>query len=485
MSFDSLAFLIFLPLVTALHWLLPHRFRWVLLLAASLVFYASWNVPLTLLLVGVTAVTYAAARLLERLKGRAARRGVLLLALAACVGLLLYFKYFNLLGESLTGLLSLFGAKARWEPLDILLPVGVSFYTFQAMSCVLDVWRGKALPCRHFGYYALYISFFPQLVAGPIERAEDLLPQLRAERRFRPGDLKAGGALLLAGYFRKLVIADFCGQFVNAVYALERPDGFAVLGATVLFAFQIYCDFSGYSEIAKGAAKLLGIDLMDNFDRPYLAPSLRQFWRRWHISLSRWFTDYVYVPLGGSRRGFGRRLLATLAVFALSGLWHGADATFLVWGLYHGGLLCVELALRRVSEKAPASASGGGPAAAPATRRAATLRAACAAVRTFLLVSLGWIFFRAESLAQAGTFLGCLFSPWDLSAGAAQLGIGWIDLLWLCFGLAQLPLLYRLRKAETAGPRDTVYVLLLLCIAFAWLYALDRDIQNAFIYFQF
>ena len=469
MSFDSLAFLIFLPLVTALHWLLPHRFRWVLLLAASLVFYASWNVPLTLLLIGVTAVTYAAVRLLERLKGRAARRAILILALSACVGLLLYFKYFNLLGESLTGLLSLFGSHARWEPLDILLPVGVSFYTFQAMSCVIDVWRGKCASCRHLGYYALYISFFPQLVAGPIERAEDLLPQLREERRFRPGDLKAGGALLLAGYFRKIVIADFWGQFVNAVYALDRPDGFAVLGATLLFAFQIYCDFSGYSEIAKGAAKCLGIDLMDNFDRPYLASNLRQFWRRWHVSLSRWFTDYVYIPLGGSRRGLGRRILATLVVFALSGLWHGANATFLVWGLLHGLLMTVELLLER--KKPPKPGRNG--------RR--ILRTAL----TFSVVCLLWIFFRAESLAQAGTFLACLFSPWDLSLGAAQLGIRWIDLLWLCFGLAQLPLLYRLRKPATAGLRDMVYVLLLLCIAFAWLYALDRNIQNAFIYFQF
>lgn len=469
MSFDSLAFLIFLPLVTALHWLLPHRFRWVLLLAASLIFYASWNVPLTLLLIGVTAVTYAAVRLLERLKGRAARRAILILALSACVGLLLYFKYFNLLGESLTGLLSLFGSHARWEPLDILLPVGVSFYTFQAMSCVIDVWRGKCAPCRHLGYYALYISFFPQLVAGPIERAEDLLPQLREERRFRSGDLKAGGALLLAGYFRKIVIADFCGQFVNAVYALERPDGFAVLGATLLFAFQIYCDFSGYSEIAKGAAKCLGIDLMDNFDRPYLASNLRQFWRRWHVSLSRWFTDYVYIPLGGNRRGLGRRILATLVVFALSGLWHGANATFLVWGLLHGLLMTVELLLER--KKPPKPGRNG--------RR--ILRTAL----TFSVVCLLWIFFRAESLAQAGTFLACLFSPWDLSLGAAQLGIRWIDLLWLCFGLAQLPLLYRLRKPATAGLRDMVYVLLLLCIAFAWLYALDRNIQNAFIYFQF
>ncbi len=465
MSFDSAAFLLLLPAVAALHWLCPARGRWIVLLSASLLFYMSWSVPLTLLLLAVVGASWLAGLALERWRTSGRRRIVLTLALAVCLGLLGYFKYFNFLARTLAGLLG-----RRWDPWDIILPVGCSFYVFQAVSYVADVWRGTLTAERHFGYYALYISFFPQLVAGPIERAGSLLPQLRRERRLTKQDVEMGLRLLLSGFFRKVVVADFCGPFATAVYAAPCPDGSAVFLGTLLFALQIYCDFAGYSEIAAGSARLLGIRLMRNFDRPYLSRSLRDFWRRWHISLSRWLTDYVYIPLGGSRRGLGRQLLAVLAVFAVSGLWHGADWTFVVWGLLHGTLFALEALLRR---------TGVGPARSKAGRVLST-------ALTFAAVSFCWIFFRAESLGHAALLLGQLFAPWDLSAGLALLGPKLTDALRLAIILALCPALYRMGdEGDRARPRDMTYVYFLLAIAAAWLLRSQRGLQNAFIYFQF
>lgn len=464
MSFDSLEYLLFLPPVVLLHWLCPRRLRWLLLLAASLVFYARWNLSLTALLLSVVGVSYLAGRALAAVRRPGVRRAVLIAALAVCLGLLGYFKYFRFLAGALSALLG-----QNWRLWDVLLPVGISFYTFQAMSYVIDVWRDPARVERHLGYYALYIAFFPQLVAGPIERAERLLPQLRAERRWEQSDLELGLRLLLSGYFRKLVVADFCGGFVSAVYARPDPDGSAVFLATLLFSLQIYNDFAGYSEIAQGSARLLGIRLMRNFDRPYLACGFRDFWRRWHISLSRWFTDYVYIPLGGSRRGLARQLSATLLVFALSGLWHGANWTFLVWGLFHGLALGLETLWRRLR---------GGKSPGLWARRAAV-------PLSFLAVSFAWIFFRAASLPQAFALIARLFSPWDLRAGLGLLAFDLTDALWLLLALLPSGLLDRLTCEEKPAPRDMTWVYLLLCVALAWLIRLAQDAPSAFIYFQF
>lgn len=461
MSFDSLRYLLFLPAVLLLHRLCPARGRWLVLLAASLYFYASWSRPLTLLLLGVIAASYLGGRLLGRVRRQGARRLVLSLTLGLCLGLLVYFKYLGFLASALGALL---GRDFRVG--EVILPVGISFYTFQALSYVIDVYRDGAKAERHFGYYALFIAFFPQLVAGPIERAERLLPQLRAGERGTTGDLRMGLRLLLAGYFRKLVLADFCAPFVTAVYASPEPDGSAVLLATLLFSVQIYNDFAGYSEIARGSARLFGVRLMPNFDRPYLACGLRDFWRRWHISLSRWFSDYVYIPLGGSRRGRGRQLAATLLVFALSGLWHGANWTFLCWGLFHGLALCLELLCDR---------RGGEPRGHTALRRGLT----------FLTVSFAWIFFRASSLSQALGLLARLFSPWRLSEGLRLLGLQGANWLWLLLALAQGGLLHRLAREEREEPNGMALVYLLLAIALAWLLRLGQGGENAFIYFQF
>ena len=460
MSFDSLSYLLFLPAVFLLHRLCPARRRWIVLLGASLFFYASWNRPLTLLLLSVIAASYLAGLCLAKTEKQSARRLILALTLSLCLGLLLYFKYFRFLAAALAALLG-----QSWKLRDVILPIGVSFYTFQAMSYVIDVYRDPARVERHIGYYALYVSFFPQLVAGPIERAERLLPQLRAGGQGSAEDLRAGLRLLLVGYFRKLVIADCCAPFVTAVYAAEAPDGSAVFLGTLLFSLQIYNDFAGYSEIARGSARLFGVSLMQNFDRPYLALGFRDFWLRWHISLSRWFRDYLYIPLGGSRAGLLRQLGATLLVFALSGLWHGANWTFLVWGLFHGAALCLELMLLRSSCEKP-------------------WQKALGVLLTYFAVSFAWIFFRAVSLPHAFALIARLFSRWNLSEGLALLGITAADGLWLGFALLSGELLHRLSQGNER-PRDMTLIFLLLCVALAWLIRLAQGGENAFIYFQF
>ncbi len=468
MSFDSLSYLVFLPVVVFLHWRLPSRFRWMLLLGASYIFYASWDVALSLLIFSVTALSYLAGRLLERALKPSLRRLILAAALALPAGVLIYFKYFNLLG---TAFFALFGG--TWRLRDIILPVGISFYTFQAMAYVIDVFR-KSIPAeKHFGFYALYIAFFPQLVAGPIERAGALLPQLRAERSFSSDDLSCGLRLMITGFFRKIVIADLIAPFVDTVYRAEFPDGSAVLMATLLFAIQIYGDFSGYSEIASGSARLLGIRLMANFNRPYGAKDIRAFWHRWHISLTGWFTDYVYIPLGGSRKGLFRQMLATTVVFALCGLWHGANTGFILWGLLHAGFMLLYTLLRRAF---PDWQSGY-------VSQGLTLSAVC----------LSWIFFRAGKASRALFLCRQLFSRWHLKEGirllksASLRGTSSSALIVLLFGM--LFVLDRLPASDDRAAQANMSGIalsgLFLAILIAVFIRLDAGTANAFIYFQF
>ncbi len=466
MSFDSLTYLAFLPTVALVCRLLPQKVRPLWLLLASVVFYASWNVPLTLLLVAVIAVTYAAGIGLRYVRKQGQRRMLLGLSLLLCLGALVYFKYFRFLAGLAARLWEAIGGDGKWRLWDILLPVGISFYTFQALSYVFDVYRGRLDAERNPIHYALYISFFPQLVAGPIERAGDLLPQLRTARSATTEDVRFGLKLLLSGYFKKIVLADFCGRFVERVYGAPSPDGSAVLIGTLLFAMQIYGDFAGYSEIARGSAALVGVRLMQNFDRPYLAGNLRDFWRRWHISLSRWLTDYVYIPLGGSQNGLGRQIMATLTVFLLSGLWHGANETFIVWGLLHG--LGVVTVLLYAKAKLPWPKGRAG-------NRLGILL-------TFAYVTLLWIFFRAQSLSQAVQLFGSLFSAWNVQAGWALLDMTWEDAARLVLSLCALPLCHGLTERKQP---PIVYAFWFLTIAWAWSIRLAEHAANAFIYFQF
>lgn len=335
MIFNSFAFGVFLPAVFVLYWALPHKYRWALLLCSSYYFYMSWNVKYVALIFLTTVVSYSAARIIEGQQGAVYRKVVLAAALGICFGILFIFKYFDFFNNSVVLFFQRFSIQLHPVTLNLVLPVGISFYTFQTASYVIDVFKGDVQAERHFGKYAAFISFFPQLVAGPIERAGNLLPQIKAEHHFDYAKATDGLKRMAWGYYKKLVIADTLAVYVDAVYNDPyRYHGAALLLATVFFTFQIYCDFSGYSDIAVGAAGLLGIDLMDNFKSPYFSASMKEFWGRWHISLSTWFRDYVYIPLGGSRAGNIKHARNVMLTFFASGLWHGANWTYLAWGGY-------------------------------------------------------------------------------------------------------------------------------------------------------
>lgn len=398
MLFNSFEFLVFFPTVAVLFFALPFRFRWVLLLGASYFFYASWRPEYLLLILASTGVDYWAGHRMGSVEGRTRRVPYLLASLTANLGLLFFFKYWGFFERSVRSLVGLFTEVGPAPDLGILLPVGISFYTFQTLSYTIDVFRGEREPEPHLGYFALYVAFFPQLVAGPIERSTRLLPQLQRPTEVDWERIAEGLRLMVWGFFKKLVIADRAALYVDAVYGSPAShQGVTVILATYFFAFQIYCDFSGYSDIAIGAGKVLGYDLMENFRRPYHAASIREFWRRWHISLSTWFRDYVYIPLGGSRVRRVRLSVNLLAVFVVSGLWHGAAWTFVIWGAMHG-LLAVASFLTSdwrdgLWTRLDALRSERGD-----TGR---LRRTLGVLVTFHLVLVTWVFFRAETLSDA------------------------------------------------------------------------------------
>lgn len=333
MLFNSFSFAIFLPIVFVVYWTVPHRVRWILLLIASYYFYMSWNVKYVILILFTTVVSYTASRLIEKNYSYIWNKIFLYAAIVSCIGVLFFFKYFNFFSESINRLFAHFAIHLHLIILKYLLPVGISFYTFQTLSYVIDVYKGKVKPEHNFGIYATFISFFPQLVAGPIERTENLLPQIKARHNFDSEQALFGAKLMLWGYFKKLVIADTLAQYVDLVFAnLEAYHGFDLVIAIFFFTLQIYCDFSGYSDIAIGTADLFGIKLMTNFKSPYFSSSIKEFWNRWHISLSSWFKDYIYIPLGGNRCSKARCAMNVIITFLASGLWHGANWTFIIWG---------------------------------------------------------------------------------------------------------------------------------------------------------
>lgn len=393
MVFTSNEFLLFFALCAGAYFLLPHRFRWILLLVASYAFYAAGEAEHLPLLIAVTLVAYGAGRLLEATRDGQSRRVLFVLAVAALLTPLFLYKYLSFFLESASGAFVSDGEKPASLGFDLLLPLGISFFTFQALGYVIDIYRRDVPAERHVGTFSLYVAFFPQLIAGPIERAKRLLPQLRAPASLDPDNISVGSQLILWGVFKKLVIADNLAPYVDTVYAQPTAyTGLPLLIATVFFAFQIYCDFSGYVDIARGTARILGIRLMLNFDRPYGARSIGEFWHRWHISLSTWFRDYLYIPLGGSRCGTLLTARNVAVVFLLSGLWHGANWTFVVWGGLHGAALIVVLLTRDLRGRL-AAATGF-------DRRPRVYDALCIAT-TLAFVGFAWIFFRAMSLDDA------------------------------------------------------------------------------------
>jgi D-alanyl-lipoteichoic acid acyltransferase DltB (MBOAT superfamily) len=381
MIFHSLDFVVFFLLTTAIYWRLPHRGQNLLLLVASYVFYGWVHPWFLILLVTSTTIDWWAARRMEA--DPAHRRRYLALSVASNMGMLAYFKYANFFLDNVAAALAALGLETSPRVLAVVLPVGISFFTFQALSYTIDVYRGRLRARASLVDVATFVAFFPQLVAGPIERAAHLLPQVEGLRIFSAAAARTGLRLMAWGFFKKLVVADNAGLVADKVFALDQPS-FHVLWAGVLaFGLQIYADFSAYSDIARGTARWFGFELMLNFDQPYFARGPQDFWRRWHISLSTWFRDYVYIPLGGSRQGFGRELANIMATFLLSGFWHGASWNYVIWGGYHGLLLVGSRLLRRLAPRPPAW-----------TAYLTPLRIAA----TFVLVHVGWLCFRETSL---------------------------------------------------------------------------------------
>lgn len=381
MLFNSLAFAIFLPIVFGVYWLAPQKYRWLLLMISSCYFYMCWNMKYILIILFVTTVSYISAHLMRYFTDK--KKVLLLISLTASLGILFFFKYFNFVMGSFA---NIFNLSERHSSLNVLLPVGISFYTFQTLSYVIDVYRGTIKAERHFGKYIAFVTFFPQLVAGPIERAENLLPQINGSHTFKYAHAAYGMKLMAWGFFKKLVIADNAAIFVDLIYNdIYSYKGLSLILATVLFAFQIYCDFSGYSDIAIGIAKLFDIDLMINFRSPYFSASIKEFWSRWHISLSTWFRDYVYIPLGGNRKGEHRKYINQMITFLVSGLWHGANSTFIFWGGIHGILQAIEnkLYIKRDDKKER------------------SWKWMISVGITFLLICMCWVFFRANSVEDA------------------------------------------------------------------------------------
>ena len=420
MVFNSIEFLVFLPIVVALFYVLPQKVRWLWLLSASCVFYM-WFVPKYILILLVTIVVdYAAGLLMERYADQPRKKkAFFIISIVSTLTVLVIFKYLNFLTENLDQLCASLGMETHLMT-HIILPIGLSFHTFQSMSYVIEVYRGHQKAEWHFGYYALYVMFFPQLVTGPIERPGNLLRQLHEEKQFDYDNISKGMRLILFGFFIKMVVADHLGEYVDEVYGhLDEYNSWTVLGCMVFYSFQIYCDFFGYSTIALGSAKLMGFDLMDNFRSPYLSKNIAEFWHRWHISLSTWFRDYVYIPLGGSRVKFGRWAFNILVVFVLSGIWHGAAWTFLLWGFAHGLLHIVEKALRnRLPSKEPKS-----------KWLKISIDALCV-VKTFVLVTLFWVMFRATDFEHLKAIFETAFTNFH---GGEQMSVK--PGMWIYLGL--------------------------------------------------
>ena len=410
MLFNSFQFLGFFPIVTLAYYILPERIKNYWLLVASYYFYMCWNVKYVLLILTSTIITYVSGILIERIKAsnktdanKTVLSKIIVGASFACnLGILFYYKYFNFTLTVISNLLSKINIQLTVPVFDIVLPVGISFYTFQALSYTVDVYRNEIQAERNFFKYALFVSFFPQLVAGPIERSKNLLGQLSVSKKFNFEKARDGFLLMIWGYFLKVVLADRIAIFVNTVYGdFNTFNGWFIVVATMLFAVQIYCDFSGYSIIAMGAAEILGIELMDNFNAPYLSTSVSDFWRKWHISLTSWFKDYLYIPLGGSRRGTIRKYINKMIVFLVSGLWHGANLSFVIWGGLNGIYQVVGEILQPIRD-----ASIG----ILRLNRDSIGHKVLSGIVNFVLIDFAWIFFRASGFHESIEIIKSMFS---------------------------------------------------------------------------
>ncbi|MCQ2544392.1 MAG: MBOAT family protein [Lachnospiraceae bacterium] len=494
MIFNSTEFLIFFPIVTLIYGIIPKKIKYLWLLAASYYFYMCWNPKYASLIAISTIITYLAAIFVEKVKDKALRTWIMAGGFAVNLGILFFFKYFDFVLNNVNKVLNIVHINAVSNPFDILLPVGISFYTFQALGYMVDVYRGECKAQKNFFRYALYVSFFPQLVAGPIERSKNLLGQLEemGKRNLMSFEgVSQGFAMMMWGLFMKMVIADRVALFVDGVFAYTYMIGTveAVFGA-IGFALQIYCDFAGYSAIAIGAAKVMGFDLMENFNTPYFATGIADFWRRWHISLSTWFREYLYIPLGGSRCSKIKKYRNLMITFLVSGLWHGAAWNFIIWGGIHGIYQIVEDLLKpvvaKINEKLHVKTDVF----------SYKLGQICI---TFALTTFAWIFFRAGSISQAILYIKNMFvkfNPWvlfDESLFTFGLDRREVGILMVAIIALVIVDIIRHKYNKNIGVflseqnlvfRWIVLIALIVCVLVYGEYGVDFD-SNQFIYFDF
>jgi D-alanyl-lipoteichoic acid acyltransferase DltB (MBOAT superfamily) len=436
MLFNSIEFLLFFPTVVGLFFLTPFKYRWLLLLAASYLFYGLANGWFLLLIIFSTLIDYSVGLKMSQYEDKKKRKPYLLVSLISNLGMLMLFKYFNFFNESFADLFRLLNLEYAIPALGLILPVGISFYTFQTLAYSIDIYNGKAKPERHFGIFSLYVTYFPQLVAGPIERSNSLIPQLKKKSALSYYNVTNGLKLMAWGFFKKVVIADQISPMIKHI--TDSPQdfyGLTILLCAMLFSYQIYCDFSGYSDIAIGAAQVMGVKLMVNFNRPFAAKNLADLWSRWHISLTTWFRDYVYIPIGGNRGGQVKLVRNVLIVFIVSGLWHGANYNFLIWGILNGVYVVVSILLMRRSKDKPVP-------------QVSNLRQLIVTFfqksYTFVLFSLFMLFFFPKDFSQSSTLIVNMFSN---TAQWFQLVISNVDnarseLIYFGFGINHMIVLF-------------------------------------------
>lgn len=473
MLFNSLAYALFLPLVFILYWIFSgsRRAQNILLLITSYIFYGWWDYKFLVLIALSTAVDFFVGKVLLKQKENYKRKILLGTSLIFNLGILAIFKYFNFFIESWILAWGNLGVEMNVFSLNVILPVGISFYTFQTLSYTIDVYKKRIEPTRNFLDFAVYVAFFPQLVAGPIERAKHLLPQFSVKRIFKPDWAKSGIHLIIWGFFKKLVIADNCAVYVNAIFDnYEQMDSLTLLLGAVLFAFQIYGDFSGYSDIAIGTARLFGFDLMQNFNYPYFSRNIGEFWRRWHISLSTWFRDYLYIPLGGSRGDMKQKIRNIFIIFLVSGLWHGANWTFVIWGGLHA-LFFLPILLQGSNRKFVGELPNF-----------ASFKDIIRIILTFFLVTFAWIFFRAPNISTALFYLERLFFNFSFNLGTLPSGFAFQELLLLLLIFIGLEWIHKKEEHPFTGILIPIKLILTLLVII--LFGHFSGAQE-FIYFQF
>ncbi len=477
MSFNSIEFIIFLSFLIVLWNIFPKQFKWLPLLVGSYGFYGYWKIQYPIVLLLCTCVTYYSALVLFRFQNKQHRKVILFLSVLCNIGLLAGFKYLNFFSSSLNSLLSLSHSDISLPYLDIIFPVGISFYALQSVSYIVDVYKNKVKPEKHFGYFALYLAFFPQLISGPIERARSLLPQLKNDSGFNISKIYSGLTLFFWGLFKKIVIADRLDIYVDMVFDTPQDYwGTTLIFASYLFTIQIYCDFSGYTDMAIGCSRLFGIELTQNFKFPYFSTSVTNFWRRWHITLTSWLRDYLYIPLGGNRVSSIHWQINIMIVFLLSGLWHGANWTFILWGGLHGLLLLVERQTGTFSERIYKAMGVKG-----------VFLKAWKIFVTFNLVSFAWIFFRANSVSDAFYVITHLFHnlSWPLRLGPSQFTTALTVLLLIFYIILEIIYYFDSKKGLPFLGSIPLYIKIPGFVTGLIIIALFSVSNNPFIYFHF